>query len=110
MGILSKFTDIETKPKRREASVWDCDLDSDDGKLLESEAHCMEGGFELNKKPRNTGKWWLPKELRIQERRKVQKLFNGWTARIGKTDHRTGEVFTGGHYLETLRKHEASWR
>lgn len=67
--------------------------------------------FGRNKKPRNTGKWWLSRNQRLQERKAVQKLFRDWTKRINKPywNGTKQAIFTGGDYLENLRRHEASW-
>jgi hypothetical protein len=63
--------------------------------------------FQKTYKHRNTGKWWLPKEMRMEERKSVQKLFNGWAGRIGTLSY--GHTITGGDYVENIKRHKASW-
>jgi hypothetical protein len=77
--------------------------------------------WEVSRKARHTGKWWLSRQQRLEERASVQRHFALWrqaTSAHGATRTRTtpdGEPethvvkLTWPEYVDHVQKHEASW-
>jgi hypothetical protein len=82
----------------------------------------MASPWQVTRKARHTGKWWLSRQQQLEERASVQRHFALWqqaTTELGArrlhVSPQTGEPeyyrlkLTWKEFTDHVRKHEASW-